>query len=205
MSENNTQSILLIEDDKNLGPVIQEVLEMNNYKVTLVDDSIKGLNELGNNNYDLIILDEMLPKMTGIQTIIKIRADHSIANMPILMITSITNKDHELEALESGADDYINKPFRLSILLARIKTLLKRNYKTSFNIDIPADADPISISIKEKEVLYLIAQGYNNSRISKELFISEHTVATHLKNIYMKLKVENRTQAAIIALKLNII
>lgn len=70
---------------------------------------------------------------------------------------------------------------------------------------MPEEANPQAISEKEKEVLQFLAQGYNNNRISKEMSITEYTVASHVKNIFSKLKAENRTQAAIIALKLNII
>lgn len=126
MSETNSQSILLVEDDKNLGPVIHEVLVSNNYNVMLFNDPVKALQQLDNTKFDLIIMDEMLPKMTGTQAIVKIRANHVTANIPILMITSIINKDHEVEALDLGADDYVNKPFRLTVFLARVKALLKK-------------------------------------------------------------------------------
>lgn len=199
-------SVLLVEDDENISSLLKEILASNNFKVTHVDDGTKALDELKGNVFDLILLDENLPSMNGSEVLVHVKANPNISHIPVIMLTSLKDDEYQVSVLKEGADDYITKPFRINVLLARIDSVIRRTGQIkSLEIEIAEDADPASLSKKEKEVLALVVKGYNNQRISETLYISESTVANHLKSIFTKLKTDNRTQAAIIAIKLSIV
>jgi DNA-binding NarL/FixJ family response regulator len=199
--------ILLVEDDENISALLKDMLTEKDYKVSHVADGKKALEVLKEENFDLVLLDEKLPSMYGSEVLVHMKANPNTADIPVIMLTSLKDEDYHVNVLQEGADDYITKPFRINILLARIQTVLRRSAtkSSSFDIEIPEGSDPGSLSKKELEVLKLVVKGYNNQKISQELFISDSTVANHLKSIFSKLKTDNRTQAAIIALKLNIV
>ncbi|MEW5820897.1 MAG: response regulator transcription factor [Cyanobacteriota bacterium] len=202
----NRLSILLVEDDPNISTLLIELLTENNYDITLAEDGRTALDVIEANHYDLIILDEMLPHIAGSEILLRIRANHKICQTPVIMMTSLKDYDYQVSVLRYGADDYIQKPFRYNILLARIETILRRSLSSGFShIEIPDGIEIKTITPKEKEVLALVVKGYNNPKIAKELIISEYTVSNHIKNILSKLKSESRTQAAIIAIKLNVL
>ena len=109
-----------------------------------------------------------------------------------------------------GADDYVVKPFVLPNLLARIEAVLRRSswqkdqsnlYNLSFGSDEPVEP----LTLREVEVLTLVAKGSNNQTIAEKLFVKEVTVKTHLNSIFKKLKVTNRTQAVLLAMQMNLI
>jgi DNA-binding NarL/FixJ family response regulator len=200
-------SILLVEDDENISALLKDILTDKNYRVTHIADGKKALDTLKNQTFDLILLDEKLPSMYGSEVLVHVKANPDIAGIPVIMLTSLKDEEYQVSVLEEGADDYITKPFRINVLMARIQSVLRRTADKSaaLEIEIPEGADPDSLSKKELEVLKLVVKGFNNQKISQTLFISDSTVANHLKSIFAKLKTDNRTQAAIIALKLNLI
>ena len=199
-------SVLLVEDDENISSLLKEILASNNFKVSHVDDGKKALDELKKSAFDLILLDENLPSMNGSEVLVYVKANPNISHIPVIMLTSLKDDEYQVSVLKEGADDYITKPFRINVLLARIDSVIRRAGQIKFlEIEISEDADPASLSKKEKEVLALVVKGYNNQRISETLYISESTVANHLKSIFTKLKTDNRTQAAIIAIKLSLV
>ncbi len=116
--------VLLIEDDPTLGPSIKQGLELTNYAVDLLTDGADGLQMALTFPYDVIILDVMLPGMQGFEVCRKIRdAGHRV---PILMLTALNAIDQRVAGLDSGADDYLVKPFANAELLARVRALLRR-------------------------------------------------------------------------------
>lgn len=116
--------ILLVEDEKNVAAFIKKGLEEEFYSVDIAEDGTEGLLMAKSNDYDLIILDIMLPGMDGIEICKKIRERDR--RVPILMLTAVDSIESKVQGLESGADDYLTKPFAFSELLARIKALLRR-------------------------------------------------------------------------------
>jgi DNA-binding response OmpR family regulator len=116
--------ILLVEDEQNVAAFIKKGLEEEFYTVEVAIDGEEGLNIATTANYDLIILDLMLPKINGIELCKRLR--NSGIKTPILMLTALDAVVKKVEGLESGADDYLTKPFAYSELLARIKALLRR-------------------------------------------------------------------------------
>lgn len=116
--------ILLVEDERNVAAFIKKGLEEEFYSVDIAEDGTEGLLMAKSNDYDLIILDIMLPGMDGIEICKKIRERDR--KVPILMLTAVDSIESKVQGLESGADDYLTKPFAFSELLARIKALLRR-------------------------------------------------------------------------------
>jgi heavy metal response regulator len=116
--------ILLVEDEKNVAAFIKKGLEEEFYAVDVAEEGSEGFLMATSNEYDLMILDIMLPGINGIDLCKKLREKG--LKSPILMLTAIDSVNSKVEGLESGADDYLTKPFAFSELLARIKALLRR-------------------------------------------------------------------------------
>lgn len=117
-------NILLVEDDPNLSMVIQDYLEMLEYKTKHCSDGEEGLNEFKKNKYDLIILDVMMPKMDGFMVAEAIRKSDELT--PIIFLTAKSLKEDRIKGFQAGCDDYISKPFSTEELSMRIKAILKR-------------------------------------------------------------------------------
>ena len=125
MEENfENVSILLCEDDENLGMLLREYLEAKGFKADLCIDGEEGYNAFCENNYDLCILDVMMPKMDGFTLASKIREMN--AEVPFIFLTAKTLIEDVREGFEIGADDYITKPFRMDVVVLRIEAILRR-------------------------------------------------------------------------------
>jgi len=120
--ENN--KILLVEDDPNFGTVLKDYLSINDYNVTLAKDGLEGLIMFKNDDFDLCILDVMMPRKDGFSLAKDIRGTDS--EVPIIFLTAKTMKEDVLKGYQAGADDYLNKPFDSEVLLYKIKAILQR-------------------------------------------------------------------------------
>lgn len=120
--ENNR--ILLVEDDPNFGTVLKDYLILNDYNVTLAKDGLEGLIMFKNNDFNICILDVMMPRKDGFSLAKDIRAAN--ADIPIIFLTAKTMKEDILKGYQAGADDYLNKPFDSEVLLYKIKAILQR-------------------------------------------------------------------------------
>ncbi|GGK59181.1 MULTISPECIES: response regulator transcription factor [Flavobacteriaceae] len=128
--ENN--KILLVEDDPNFGTVLKDYLSLNDYNVTLAKDGLEGLIMFKNDDYDLCILDVMMPRKDGFSLAKDIRATNS--EVPIIFLTAKTMKEDVLKGYQAGADDYLNKPFDSEVLLYKIKAIMQRK-ETEQNLE----------------------------------------------------------------------
>jgi len=117
-------TILLVEDDKNLGIVIRDFLEMSDYQVFLKGDGKEGLNEFKTGTYDLVLLDIMLPLLDGFTVAEEIRKID--CETPIIFLTARSMKEDKLKGFRIGGDDYITKPFSTEELKMRINAVLRR-------------------------------------------------------------------------------
>ncbi len=120
--ENNR--ILLVEDDPNFGTVLKDYLSLNDYNVTHAKDGLEGLIMFKNDDFDLCILDVMMPRKDGFTLAKDIRSTNS--EVPIIFLTAKTMKEDVLKGYQAGADDYLNKPFDSEVLLYKIKAILQR-------------------------------------------------------------------------------
>jgi len=122
MSKEN--KILLVEDEKHLAKGLSYNLKKEGYQVTVAENGLAALECLEKNDYDMMILDLMLPKLGGMEVVKKVRETN--IRFPVLMLTAKTTDEDRTLGLEAGADDYITKPFHLPELLLRVKGILRR-------------------------------------------------------------------------------
>ncbi len=118
-----TTKILIIEDDPSIGKLLRRALLLEGYEARLVTDGLQGIDAFREENPDLIILDLMLPGIDGIEVCKRIREESDI---PILMLTARDTVEDRVLGLDSGADDYVVKPFDIDELLARVRAQLRR-------------------------------------------------------------------------------
>ena len=115
--------LLLAEDEKSLSRAVKAILEKNNFSVDAVYDGVEALEYLESGNYDGVIMDVMMPKMDGIMALKKLRAAGNM--VPVLVLTAKSEIDDKVEGLDSGANDYLTKPFDTKELLARIRAMTR--------------------------------------------------------------------------------
>lgn len=165
--------LLLVEDEKRMAQALFEILRLEKYEVDHYCNGLDGLTAVESNIYDIIILDVMLPGMNGYEIAAKSRQKG--IRTPILMLTAKSGLDDTVTGLDSGADDYLTKPFQTRELLARLRALGRRNINSTDGTltygDISLDTDTsalscthsgqsIRLSEKEYRILeYLIANG----------------------------------------------
>lgn len=197
-------SILVVDDNPKF---LKDALPMYGYEVTVAEDGIEALKKLANKEFDLVLLDVMMPNMDGWDTLKAIRKNPKTEHTPVIMITAVSEDQKVVSGLRIGADDYIVKPFILPNLLARIEAVLRRSnwssQKTEKNINKNVDIG--ILTSKEKEVLGLLAKGASNKEIADKLCVQDVTVKTHLNSIFKKLKVTNRTQAVLLAMQIDLV
>ena len=121
--------LLLVEDEKNVASFIKRGLEEESYTVDIAERGPEGFSMAISNVYNLAIIDIMLPGFSGIELCKRLREKG--IKLPILLLTAIDSVESKVEGLESGADDYLTKPFAFSELLARVKALLRRSSDTT--------------------------------------------------------------------------
>jgi two-component system alkaline phosphatase synthesis response regulator PhoP len=155
-----SQKILVIEDEIHIQELIKYNLEKNNFVVTLSDNGIEGLNQAMKGDFDLVLLDLMLPGLDGLEICKRIRGDKRIRKTPIIMLTAKSEEFDKVLGLELGADDYMTKPFSVKELIARIRAALRRMdtnddeeiQATSENTDILLTYQDITLDKEKYEV-----------------------------------------------------
>lgn len=118
------KSILVIEDDQTSQNIIRHFLEKNGFAVISAGDAEEGLRQARDKPPDLILLDLMLPGMSGFQVLSRLKQDAALAPIPVIILSSLTQEDDIMKALTSGAADYITKPLSPIVLMTKIKLLL---------------------------------------------------------------------------------
>lgn len=179
--------ILLCEDDTNLGMVLKNYLELNDYNVTLERDGKLGLAAFQREKFDLCLLDVMMPNMDGFTLAEEIRDVNP--DVPLFFLSAKTMKDDIIQGYKLGADDYITKPFDSEVLLHKIKAILKRNEelhreevnaeydlgKYHFNPrlrELTIEGKTQTLSPKENELLKMLAE-YKNDLLSREIALKK--------------------------------
>lgn len=125
-----TRKILVVEDEKDLAELLAFNLRKHGYSPQTVGDGITALRLVTTMSPDLVILDLMLPGMSGLDVARQIRTNPRTASIPILMLTARAEEQDQLTGLSAGADDYVTKPFSMKVLLARVTSLLRRTPAT---------------------------------------------------------------------------
>ncbi len=174
--------ILLCEDDTNLGMVLKNYLELNDYEVTLERDGRLGLAAFQREKFDICLLDVMMPNMDGFTVAEEIRDINP--DVPLFFLSAKTMKDDIIQGYKLGADDYITKPFDSDVLLHKIKAILKRNeelHKEEANAEfdlgkyhfnprlreLVVNGKTQTLSPKENELLKMLSE-YKNDLLPRE-------------------------------------
>ena len=124
--EESLKKILLVEDDPNFGTVLKEYLSINGYDVIHAKNGMEGFEKFKKDNYDLCILDVMMPEMDGIEACGQIRLIPELKDTLIAFLTARGEDYSQLAGYEAGADDYITKPIKPKVLISKIRALLRR-------------------------------------------------------------------------------
>ncbi len=200
--------ILLVEDDANISKIVKMYLEKEGYFVTAAPDGEKGVKSFDNGGYALVILDLMLPKMSGYEVCRYIREK---GNTPVIMLTARGDTQDKVTGLEMGADDYIVKPFEMRELLARVRAVIRRASEKDTKTpvldlgDMLIDLSAYTISTggetkelppKEMELLHFLASN-KNTVFTREQLLKEvwgynyygdsRTVDVHINRLREKL------------------
>ena len=173
------KKILLVEDDSNFGRILKEYLSNNKYNVDLASNGIEGYEKFTRPEYDLCILDVMMPYKDGFTLAKEIREKND--QIPIIFLTAKTLKEDVLKGYKIGADDYLTKPFDSEILLAKIKSLFSRknllksdnstvyefnfgefNFNSKLRMLNHGSDEPIKLSPKENELLKMLVLNLND-------------------------------------------
>ena len=202
------KKILVVEDEKDIQNIIKAFLENAGYKVEITDDGLDGINIIQKNKFDLILLDIMMPKIDGFVVCEMIRKN---SNVPIIILTALTDEESQLKGFDKLADDYITKPFSMPIVLKHIEAILRRtdNSKESVgilkyknmvlnteNYEVFVDNKKIPLTYREYEILKLFLENQGkvftrdnilNSIWSYDYYGDDKIVNTHIKNIRKKL------------------
>ena len=206
--------ILIVDDDKEIRNLISVYLENEGMEAQKAENAIEALKMLEKNEFDLVILDIMMPKLDGIQACMKIREERSI---PIIMLSAKSEDMDKIQGLTAGADDYLSKPFNPLELIARVKSQLRRakKYNTDLNIDkniieigdltinrdtrqVWVQSKEVRLTPKEFDILELLARNKGivlsiekiYETVWKENFYkSDNTVMVHITKIRDKIEV----------------
>ena len=142
-------TILVVDDEPDIVELITYNLEQHGHRVISASNGVEALEAAKSQLPDLIVLDVMMPELTGTEVAKRLRAQSETASMPIIMLTARSEEADELEALGAGADDYITKPFSMQVLRARIHALTRRTSSTKGERQSVLSMGPISIDFNE--------------------------------------------------------
>ncbi|MER2225612.1 MAG: response regulator transcription factor [Carnobacterium sp.] len=221
--ENDAMHLLVVDDEDRIRRLLKMYLERENYVIFEADNGEDAVKMALENDYDLILLDLMLPKMDGIQVAEKIR---ETKNTPIMMLTAKGEEVSRIEGFEVGADDYIVKPFSPREVVLRVSAILKRTQSGKpkekanpdlikmphFEIDdqshrVLADGNPVNLTPKEYDLLLYLAQSpdqiFGREQLLREVWKYEffgdlRTVDTHIKRLREKLTKHSEPAAKMI-------
>ena len=187
--ETEEKKILLVEDDPNFGTVLKDYLAMNDYEVTHAKNGMEGFEKFKKDDFDLCILDVMMPYKDGFTLAKEIRDKNE--EIPIIFLTAKAMKEDVLKGYKVGADDYLNKPFDSEVLLMKIKAIMQRKATDSvadskqFEFEIGKfhlnsklrfltydNGEPQKLSPKENELLRLLAL-HENDLMPRELALTK--------------------------------
>ena len=205
--------IVVVEDDKDIQKVICYALKDKGYETLSVFDGEKAIDLILTEMPDLILLDWMLPSVSGIEVCRAIRREEETKEIPVIMLTAKTEEENKVTGLESGADDYIIKPFSPSELLARIKAVLRRSNKSDREVltyaDIKIDTAAhkvfrnglkINLGPKEYKLLKFFVENptrvFSRQRLldkvwGRGIYVEDRTVDVHIRRLRKALEVEN--------------
>lgn len=206
-----SSQILFVEDEPAIRELVRVNLAQAGYEVTLAGDVVQARQQLTDHPPDLILLDWMLPGISGLQFARELRAQPALASLPIILLTARVIEGDKLSGFEAGVDDYVTKPFSMRELLARIQALLRRSQPSARNeaieIDglrydpvghrVTANGTPVALSPIEMQLLGLFMRNADRvltrSAILDHVWghvvdIDERTIDVHIRRLRLALQ-----------------
>ena len=165
----DSKNILVVEDDLDIRELISFNLANEGHQVFEANDGEVGIDKARNNNPDLILLDLMLPGIQGLDVCRIIKSDQETKEIPIIMVTALGQEEDIVKGLETGADDYITKPFSIKVLIARLNAVLKRSIEAGENKSKDILINGINIKTRSREV-------WVNKNLINDLTFSEFQI-----------------------------
>ena len=197
--------VLLIEDDRDIVELVRYNLEREGFRVAAATDGASGLAQVRKSPPEILLLDLMLPKLSGLEICKEIRRDAALNRLPILMLTARGEEADRVVGLEMGADDYVTKPFSPRELVARIKALLRRAEPPDklprvieargLTIDpssyrVSRDGKPVTLSTLEFRLLYYLASRpnrvYTRDQLLDAVWGTERFVTPRSVDVYIR-------------------
>lgn len=191
--------ILLVEDEEKVARFVQKGLEAEQFRVMVVADGKKAENEALNSNFDLIILDVLLPGKNGFEILKTIRSKGK--HTPVLMLTARSGTEDIVQGLDTGADDYLTKPFAFSELLARTRSLLRRNVRGATILQVAdlqldtvrhkaiRNGEPIDLTSREYALLDFLMRNPNviftREELAREVWGYNFDPGTNIIDVYV--------------------
>ena len=178
------KKILIVEDEKKISQVIQVNLMMAGYACDVASDGEMGLQMALRGDYDLILLDLMLPKRDGFSVCREVR---KTMDTPIIMVTAKEELDDKIMGLEIGADDYVTKPFSIKLLLARIKANIRRYSGEVVETVVPVSSDEDKIVIRALEIdnkNFRVTKNGNEIQLSNKEYELLYFLASHAGEVF---------------------
>ncbi len=194
-------SRLLVIDDECINlEILSDFLEAYCEKLFLESNIESALVLAAEQQPDIILLDIVMGHIDGYEVCQRLKADKYTKNIPVIFLSSLTKASDKVKGFDVGGMDYISKPFDIEEMIARIENCLRLQQQINHRVTITTKQheDKITqyqLSHSETQILGLYAQGYQRKEIGTQLFISENTVKTYLKSLFIKLEVKNRTEA----------
>ncbi len=208
--ESKGKKILVADDEPDILEVIQYNLVKEGYEVTTSKDGDEALTKAKSSHPDLIILDIMMPKKTGVEVCEILRSQPSFKDTLILFLTALNDESFHIKGLETGADDYVNKPVSPKVLVSRVNALFRRVHKEpaekvlkveNLTIDpdkfeVVVDGKDVTLAKKEFELLYLLASKPGRVFLRNEILnqvwgndviVGDRTIDVHIRKIRQKL------------------
>jgi DNA-binding NarL/FixJ family response regulator len=204
--------ILIVDDDPTLRIALTRYLQSHGYIVREARSGAEALALFEDDPTDLVVSDVVMPEMDGLEFCRRLRATRLGQLVPFIFLSSRRELADRVEGHQTGADDYLVKPFELKELAAKIEAQLERSRRvhseivrlmqqstvgsvaTASGAATEEPAPPLPLTPAEEKVFWEVIQGYTNKQIGDRLFVSPRTVQTHLSNILSKLELENRLQ-----------
>lgn len=207
-------TILIVDDNQEMLDQLRSTLEKKQYQIETAENGEQALDKLFAVDYDLVLLDIMLPRIDGLGVLREIR--QADLNVPVLMLTARSDVEDKVKGLDYGADDYLSKPFSMAELMARIRALLRRKGKRdpmlvagSLKLDtisrsVTQDNSPLNLTVKEFSILEFLL--HNKGSVVSRFNMAEHVwgndfdpfsmsnfIDVHIKNLRKKIKSHDGT------------
>jgi DNA-binding response OmpR family regulator len=215
--------ILVVDDDHDVAQSVELALRRRGFRVVLAHSGVEALKALRRSRPDLVILDVLMPGMSGLEVCFRLRSDSNLENLPIIFLTARGQEKDRIEGLRAGADDYISKPFNLEELILRVKAVLRRSVREEDEERVGVleacglhlntrtfevrtrEREGILLTPTEFDLLYHLmrnaGQVFSSERLLQEVWDfpydtgSTDLVRAHIRNLREKIEVDPRNPA----------